>query len=507
MKNRFCFLLFLSLLPSYLFTQSTWMMDMPGNSYGAECTATSDGGVVAISFLEHKITKLDAAGALMWSFVIDTSALQYLIAVTETEDNGIVAVGSQDNWTASLVWKLDENGNLLWQKRFNSQGQNLTVHWICPAHGDGGFLIGGGECDMQFYVIRCDANGDILWQQQYYGLTAAATGYFPSLVQAAGSGYFATFNRLESGDLDWGILKIDDSGLPLWAKAVDEGTERDEVIDAVATSFGGMVVLGTTTNYAAPNNETKMTFTAFDAIGNIQKYRVYDYTEQLQPKAIAQTDDGGFVITGSTFSLETMIIKTDALGGVQWQKLESSSGSQEGFGVANAGGGMFYLSAFDFNHKATVAKLGSASGLGLCSESPLQLSPSTYVLSTIPITSGNFPGSASAVAINYPHHNDNAQPTTVCSFVGTEAAVAPQTLRSSPNPFADQIHIDLGEVLAADGRLQLYDLQGRLVAERQVTAGTRAVDWSLLATANGTYWLRLQADGATRSILVQRLKN
>jgi Secretion system C-terminal sorting domain len=91
--------------------------------------------------------------------------------------------------------------------------------------------------------------------------------------------------------------------------------------------------------------------------------------------------------------------------------------------------------------------------------------------------------------------------------VGTEAASAPATLRSSPNPFADQVHIDFGEVIAADGLLQLYDLQGRLVAERQVAAGRRAVDWSLLPTANGTYWLRLQADGATRSIIVARLKN
>lgn len=498
--KRFCFLLFLSLLPTLFFAQSTWYMDLPGTSFGEECTATYDGGVVSIAYLEHRITKLDAAGTLLWSVVIDTNALQYLTAVTETEDHGIVVVGSHDNWTATLVWKLDENGNMLWQKRFNPTGQGLTVNWVCPAHGDGGFLIGGGECSMQAYVIRCDANGAIIWQKQYFGLTSAATGFFSRFVQASGSGYIGTFSRLESGDLDWGILKINDTGDPVWAKALDEGLERDEVEDAVSTAAGGLAVLGVTTNYQAPNNEYKMTFTVFDATGSVQNYRVYDYTEQLQPVAIAQTNDGGFVMTGSTFSLETMVVKTDGLGGVQWKTLGTGNNTQSGSGVAPAPGDMFYLAAHDFNHKATVAKLSALTGQGICTETPFTFSPATQTVMTLPLTVSSITGTATVVSINYPYHSDNTPATLVCGTVATDQPVAAPALTCSPNPFASQLHVDLGAALPQGAVLRLHDLQGRIVAQSVVAEAVQTLDWSLPTLPDGMYLLQLEADGHTQSI-------
>ncbi len=478
-------------------------MDLPGTGYPGECTATYDGGVVGISYLDHRITKLDASGSLVWSFVIDTSALQYLIDVIETEDHGIVAVGSHDNWNASLVWKLDENGNLLWQKRFDPTGQNLTVAWICPAHGDGGFLIGGGECSMQYYVIRCDANGDIQWQNQYFGLTTAPTGLITSLVQAPGSGYFGTFNRLETGDLDWGILKIDDTGNVLWAKALNEGSERDEVVDAVATSAGGMAVVGTTTNYQAPNNENKMTFTVFDGSGSVLNYRVYDYTEQLQPRTITQTDDGGFVLAGSTFSLETMVVKVDGLGGVQWQKIDAGSVTQEAFGLANAGSGMFFMSAGDFTHKATLSKLISLSGQGLCSEGALQVSPATRTVPLVTMTVASNVGTASNTPINYPHHSSTTGATTICTIVANESQVPTQVLNASPNPFTHHLQVNLGVAPEQNGMLRLFDLQGKQVAQIAVSQGMTHIDWSLSSLAPGAYFLRV--DGSKEAIKVMHL--
>jgi Secretion system C-terminal sorting domain len=476
-------------------------MDLPSSSFPGECTATYDGGVVGISFLDHRITKLDASGTLLWSFVIDTSALQYLIGVIETEDHGIVAVGSHDNWNASLVWKLDENGNLLWQKRFNPTGQKLTVAWICPAHGDGGFLIGGGECAMEYYVIRCDANGDIQWQKQYFGLTSAPTGVILSLVQAPGSGYFGTFNRLETGDLDWGVLKIDDTGNLLWAKALDEGIERDEVVAAVATSAGGMAVVGTTTNYQAPNNKNKMTFTVFNGSGTILNYRVYDYAQQLQPHTITQTDDGGFVLAGSTAALETMVVKVDGLGGLQWQKIDAGSASQEAFGLANAGGGMFFMSAGDFTHKATLSKLSSLSGQGLCNEGALQLS--THTVSMIPITVASAAGTAVNTTISYPHYNTTTAATTICTSVANESEVFAQPLSASPNPFTSHLHVNLGAALEKDALLKLYDLQGKQVAQIAVPQGVTEIDWSLSNLAPGAYLLR--ADGSKEAIKLMHL--
>jgi hypothetical protein len=504
-----CFLLVFPLLFSLsLSAQSTWYKDLPGTDFGSECIATYDGGVVAVTFLEHKIIKLDANGDLQWAFVIDTNALQYLTKVIETEDHGIVAVGSQSNWTATLVWKLDENGNLLWHRRYDpTVGQGLTAHWVCPAHGDGGFLIGGGECAMQFYVIRCDANGDILWQKQYFGLTSAPTGYFPTMVQAGSSGYFLTISRLESGDFDWGILKIDDLGNPLWAKATDEGSERDEVEAACPTAAGGMAVAGITTNYQAPNNQYKMTLTVFDSSGNRTTYKVYDYTEQLQPHDIAQLGDGGYVMTGSTVSLNTMLVKTDWNGAIQWQKTSTGNVTQEGYGVADAGGGMFFLSAHDFNHKATLAKLSGLTGQGICTEGSIQLTSASYQPTVIPLIPSTAPGTAATTLINYPHHTETTEATTVCAMTGDVEALEGVGMGASPNPFVDGLRVDFGGVLEEGGILRLMDVRGRVVAETDIMAGVQYYDWAVPQLADGIYLLKLEAGGNSHTVKVLKQGN
>lgn len=475
-------------------------MDLPGTDFVGECVATHDGGVVVVTFLQNKIIKLDASGNLLWTYVIDTSGVQFLRGVTETEDHGIVAFGSVGSFSSTHVIKLDENGNRLWEKNFNVPGQTLTAQWVCPAHGDGGFLIGGGECALQFYVARCDSNGSIQWVQQFFGLTTAPTGFFSDMVQAPGSGYVATYSKLDNSDLDWGILKLDDNGGFVWAKALDEGAERDEVVDAVPTLAGGVAVLGTTTNYQAPNNENKMTLTTFDGSGNRLSYRVYDYTEQLQPRALTQVSDGGFVITGSTFSLTTLLVKTDILGAIQWQKVGNIATTQEGYGLAMAPNDMFYLSAGDFTHKTTVAKLSALTGQGVCAEAPIQLSTSSHQPPMLTPTGSSFAGAIVATPVNYPHYSETIQPTLVCGVLADEAPMPTATLQASPNPFSGNLHIDLGESLPSDGVLSLYDLSGARVAQIPVMAGTEKLDWELPALANGLLLLKLEGAGQSRTL-------
>ena len=288
-------LVFLALLfPLLCFSQSTWLLDLPGTDFGDKCAPTYDGGAVMITQFVNHVLKVDANGSVVWNAEIDTTGLQYLRGLTETSDHGVVAYGAGNGWAYSVVFKFDENGNVLWQKRYDPPSQNLTIAWICPTEGDGGFIFGGGECAMATYVVRCDMNGDIVWQKQYYGLQGgAATGFYSSMQKTSPSSFMGTFSTLTNGDIDWGFVKLDGSSNPVWAKLIDEGAERDEVVGSTATQAGGIAVLGTTTNYQAPNNENKMTLTVIDSNGTILAYRVYDYTEQLQPSAIIQTSDGG----------------------------------------------------------------------------------------------------------------------------------------------------------------------------------------------------------------------
>lgn len=487
------------LFPLLCFSQNTWVLDLPGTDFGSLCAPTYDGGAAMITQSNDHVLKVDASGNLLWNAGIDTTGLQYLRGLTETSDHGIVAFGAGNGWSYSVIFKFDENGNILWQKRYDPPSSNLTIAWVCPTEEDGGFLFGGGECAMATYVVRCDNNGDIVWQKQYFGLQGGAgTGYCSTMQRTSPSSYMGTFNIITNGDLDWGFLKLDGSSNPILAKLIDEGPERDEVVASTATQAGGIAVVGTTTNYQLPSNENKMTLTVIDSNGTVLAYRVYDYTEQLQPAAIAQTSDGGYVITGSTYSLEILVVKTDATGNIQWQKVGTGSVTQSGTGVAPAGGGMFFLAGHAFNEKAFIALLTESSGQGLCAEGSIQLSPAAYFPTVTPLIASPASGTAIESTINYSIQNITTAPQVVCTSVGVDGATPSTTLQCSPNPFSDRLSVSVDEAVGGDGVLRLLDLGGRLIAERQVHAGELDLDWNVGKLPAGMYLLE-HLHGGTRS--------
>lgn len=487
------------LFPLLCFSQSAWLMDLPGTDFGDKCAPTYDGGAVMITQFNDHVLKVDASGNVLWNVSIDTTDLQYLRGLTETSDHGIVVYGAGNGWAFSVVFKFDENGNVVWQKRFDPPSQNLTIAWICPTEGDGGFLFGGGECAMATYVVRCDMNGDIVWQKQYYGLQGtASTGFYSSMQKTSSNSFMGTFSTLSNGDLDWGFVKLDGSSNPVWSKLFDGGAQRDEVVGSTLRQAGGIAVLGTTTNFQAPNNENKMTLTVIDSNGTVLSYMVYDYTEQLQPTAIIQTSDGGYVLTGSTFSLETLVIKTDATGNIQWQKVGNGSVTQSGTGLAPGVGGMFYLAGHAFTEKAFIAHMTEQSGQGLCAEGSIQLSPASNVPTVTPLNAIPVPGNAIPSPLNYAVQNITTPPQVVCTSVAREEPAAVHPLQCSPNPFTDRLDVAITGGIEEGAVLRLLDLSGRVVAERPVQAGETTLEWRTGRLPAGMYLLEY-VHGATRS--------
>src|SRR5690606_13464170 len=84
--------------------------------------------------------------------------------------------GGQDFW----VLKLDSNGNILWQKTYGGSADDFLV--TTHQTSDGGFIIGGysysdisgdktensrGESD--YWILKLDPAGNIEWQKTFGG--------------------------------------------------------------------------------------------------------------------------------------------------------------------------------------------------------------------------------------------------------------------------------------------------------------------------------------------------
>ena len=69
--------------------------------------------------------------------------------------------------------KLDANGNVTWQKTYGGSSGDDCAHSIQQT-SDGGFIVAGatssyGAGSFDYWVLKLDANGNIIWQKTYGG--------------------------------------------------------------------------------------------------------------------------------------------------------------------------------------------------------------------------------------------------------------------------------------------------------------------------------------------------
>ncbi len=147
--------------------------DNSGDIFSAnDVIFTSDSSLLIAGTVKNKsafLMKLDLDGTKIWSknfyhegnLAID---FQELAAVNEKEDGHFVAVGTTnyggENYRG-FIFETDENGNLVWLKRFNEPSIFNDV-MIAPD----GLLI---RCFAQSAnLIKTDFSGDFIWGKRYF---------------------------------------------------------------------------------------------------------------------------------------------------------------------------------------------------------------------------------------------------------------------------------------------------------------------------------------------------
>ncbi|MNH82994.1 Bacterial Ig-like domain (group 2) [compost metagenome] len=129
------------------------------------------------------------------------------------------------------------------------------------------------------------------------------------------------------------ILKVNASGQKEWEQKVEHGdAEYTYAYKAVPTKDGGYIVSGATKNYdGKPHNVVYLI--RLNADGSVVWEKEYGdgYTNQYG-ESVAQSEDGGFVVTGysvtSSGEAPAYVLKTDAQGNQLWYKKFSFNDNQ-----------------------------------------------------------------------------------------------------------------------------------------------------------------------------------
>jgi hypothetical protein len=286
-------------------------------------------GVVLLVLLCFSLVPSGKA-ASMWSRAYGGSGDDCAYSLVATSDGGYALVGSTRSFGAGSddVWliKTDANGNMQWNKTYGGGFSDCAYSLVGTA--DGGYAMAGytdsfGAGSDDFWLIKTDANGNMQWNKTYGG---ANSDIGRSLVVApdggfAIAGYTSSYG---AGAYDAWLVKTDANGNMQWNKTYG-GIWSDYVFSLVNSPDGGYALFGLT--YSLYTEVYDLTLPDVwliktDALGNMQWNKTYGlgvYDEHGY--SLAATSDGGYALFGCMSSFGyPCLVKTDANGNVQWYK-------------------------------------------------------------------------------------------------------------------------------------------------------------------------------------------
>jgi hypothetical protein len=226
----------------------------------------------SVGYYDIFLIKTDANGNVIWAKTYGGASFDWATSVQQTSDGGYIVAGATWSFGAGngdiFLIKTDANGNLQWAKTYG--GTFGEYARSVQQTSDGGYIVAGntssfGAGAVDIFLIKTDANGNMQWAKTYGGIyTDSAT----SVQQTSDGGYIvagATWS-FGAGNGDFFLIKTDANGNIIWAKTYG-GTSYDLATSVQQTSDGGYIVAGFTTSFGAGYYDIFLIKT--DANGNI----------------------------------------------------------------------------------------------------------------------------------------------------------------------------------------------------------------------------------------------
>jgi hypothetical protein len=317
-----------------------WLKTYGGlnNDEGFSVKQTSDQGYIVCgrtnsfgnNYSDIYVIKTDINGDTIWTKVIGGNVSERGYSIEETDDDGYIILGYSNSYGNGLLTdiylvKLDSNGNQQWDQVFTQT--NESIGNSVKQTQDGGYIICGskrgglfGENDV--FIIKTNSNGIEQWNKTYGG-NNIDEGH--SILQTLDGGFIITGSKTNLGELNktlW-IIKTDINGDTLWTNTFNNlNYSSSEGYSVLETSSGDYIICGIIEIWQ-PIDKQYVYIIKIDNNGNQIWYNLFSksgYSNEGQE--ICETNDGGFIIIGSSSLNEgsgyndIYLIKTDDQGNI-----------------------------------------------------------------------------------------------------------------------------------------------------------------------------------------------
>jgi len=349
------------------------------NDSAQEIVSTNDGGYAVLGFTQSTggditdkqnesydfwVLKFNENNDIEWNKTYGGTQDDKGRDIIQTQDGGYAILGSSfsnnedvsDNNGQNDYWlaKLDASGNISWQKSFGYQGLDYGISVIQT--NDLGYLVTGvldvtasdGEGNTSktsnkhaggdYWALKLDATGTIEWSKYYGGLlTDTPEGVIQTedngYIIAGGTDSMDTDISSNIGSYDFWVVKISSTGALIWEKSYGGG-EIDEARSIVKSGDGNFLIAGDTRSNDVDVSNNKgaadLWLIKISPTGELLWENTLGGTNFDVARDISATQDGGFLIAGSSRSSDldvsenkgqndAWVIKVDSNGGLEWE--------------------------------------------------------------------------------------------------------------------------------------------------------------------------------------------
>lgn len=222
---------------------------------------------------------------------------------------------------------------------------------------DGNYVLAGRSDsysigDMNMNVIKVDGNGNVVWDKNFGAdeTEEAHGGIETSDQHLMVVGYSDSYGG-GVGMKDFWVIRLDQNGLMKWQKTYGSRTSIDEANDIVETADGGFLVVGST--LSLDNAKSDVLLVKIDKEGNELWRKTYGKEKNDVGNAIIKTKDG-YVLVGNTESLgygrwEVWVVALDENGEERWNKTYGGPDNEMGNTIRETADGNLVVAGYTYS--------------------------------------------------------------------------------------------------------------------------------------------------------------
>jgi len=197
--------------------------------------------------------KTDHMGEILWTRTYGGGSIDAAFDMQQTSDGGFILAGYTFSFSGSsdiYVIRTDSEGAVLWQKTYGGELNDIG-NAIIQTQDDGFIICGETESfdvgNVDVYLLKINGDGDVDWAKTYGGSDFESG---KSIVESTEGGYMvAGYTRsFGSGGEDFYLIKTDESGDLVWANTYG-GAQDDAARSIKQTTDQGYIVAGYTKSF------------------------------------------------------------------------------------------------------------------------------------------------------------------------------------------------------------------------------------------------------------------